>query len=219
MDIIKYNTVIFDCDGVILQSNDIKTNAFRSALADEPEDLVNEFISYHKNHGGVSRYIKFQYYYKKLKKHYNYREMTKQSIRQYESIIVDKLIDADYVPGFMDVIGFFSDNDIPCYVVSGGDEQELNYVFRCRGIDNKFLKIYGSPDSKIDNLGKIESGDQLHHPALFFGDAEADMLAARQYGIDFCYVSQFSDWVNGEAYLRKTNYSYIYNFLDLQQQI
>ena len=39
---------IFDCDGVILNSNEIKSNAFAQSLKDEPTDLVDAFIEYHK---------------------------------------------------------------------------------------------------------------------------------------------------------------------------
>ena len=55
-DLSKYKYALFDCDGVILQSNELKSAAFAGALAGEPEDLVAQFVAYHKENGGVSRY-------------------------------------------------------------------------------------------------------------------------------------------------------------------
>ena len=64
----QFDYAIFDCDGVILDSNAIKTQAFREALPGEPEDLVEQLVSFHKATGGVSRYVKLEYFFKELKK-------------------------------------------------------------------------------------------------------------------------------------------------------
>ena len=68
IDLKKYQVCIFDCDGVILDSNKIKTNAFKQALKDEPRDKIEQLVKYHKENGGVSRYKKFEYFYKKFVK-------------------------------------------------------------------------------------------------------------------------------------------------------
>ena len=58
----KYKSIIFDCDGVILNSNEIKTASFKKILVQFNRNAVNEFLNYHKNNGGVSRYIKIEYF-------------------------------------------------------------------------------------------------------------------------------------------------------------
>ena len=58
----KYNSLIFDCDGVILNSNKIKTNAFRKVLEQYNPKAVDEFIKYHLSNGGISRYEKFKFF-------------------------------------------------------------------------------------------------------------------------------------------------------------
>ena len=52
----EYNSLIFDCDGVILNSNEIKTSCFRKILKRYNQDAVEDFIDYHKKNGGISRY-------------------------------------------------------------------------------------------------------------------------------------------------------------------
>ena len=68
ININDYDYFIFDCDGVIINSNEIKNEAFREVLKDEKGNLVIDFINYHQQNGGVSRYEKFLHYYKNIKK-------------------------------------------------------------------------------------------------------------------------------------------------------
>ena len=58
----KHKAIIFDCDGVIFDSNKLKITAFREVLSAYPKHLVNDFIKYHKEHGGISSYVKSMRY-------------------------------------------------------------------------------------------------------------------------------------------------------------
>jgi beta-phosphoglucomutase-like phosphatase (HAD superfamily) len=40
LNLSKYNQVVFDCDGVILDSNNIKSEAFAKSLIGEDKELV-----------------------------------------------------------------------------------------------------------------------------------------------------------------------------------
>ena len=62
----EYNSIIFDCDGVILNSNKIKTRAFRMASFAFGYEASNSLESYHLKNGGVSRYAKFDYFLKNI---------------------------------------------------------------------------------------------------------------------------------------------------------
>ena len=52
LSISAYQIAVFDCDGVILDSNQIKSEAFAYALPDDPPELVKNFVQYHKENGG-----------------------------------------------------------------------------------------------------------------------------------------------------------------------
>ena len=67
MKITDYKSLIFDCDGVVLNSNKIKTEAFRKIFQPFGLDLANEMVRYHVNHGGISRYKKIDYFLENLK--------------------------------------------------------------------------------------------------------------------------------------------------------
>src|SRR5690606_35812287 len=64
MDLARYKTLVFDCDGVILDSNQLKTRAyFDTALAfGANEQHAKALMDYHIRLGGISRYPKYQYF-------------------------------------------------------------------------------------------------------------------------------------------------------------
>ena len=53
---------IFDCDGVITDTNSLKTDAFES-IADEflSKEAKELLLNYHNSNGGKSRWEKFNY--------------------------------------------------------------------------------------------------------------------------------------------------------------
>ena len=55
----SYKSIVFDCDGVILNSNLLKLKLFMIPLLGV--DVANELKNYHLANGGVSRYYKFDY--------------------------------------------------------------------------------------------------------------------------------------------------------------
>jgi len=214
-DLSKYKYALFDCDGVILQSNELKSAAFAGALAGEPEDLVAQFVAYHKENGGVSRYVKFEYYFKNIKGEKNIQDKVDKALTDYADIVFDQLKKVDYVPGVIPVIEYFYKRNIPCYVVSGGDQKELRKVFSFRGIGHLFVDILGSPVTKNEHVASLVQSNAVAYPSIFFGDSRSDMIAATENGSDFCFVSQFSEWKRHDQQVDRSLHSVIFNFEDM----
>src|SRR3990172_11344770 len=61
-----YRTLVFDCDGVILDSKKVKTSAFYNAALPYGKDMAEALVAYHKQHGGVSRYRKFETFLREI---------------------------------------------------------------------------------------------------------------------------------------------------------
>ena len=62
----KYESIIFDFDGVIIESNNIKDNAFFNIFLSYGEDVALYSKKYHLLNRGVSRYKKIEYIIKKF---------------------------------------------------------------------------------------------------------------------------------------------------------
>ena len=57
-------TIIFDFDGIILESVDAKTNGFRLLFSKYGNQISDKVVEYHLLNTGISRYEKFKYYFK-----------------------------------------------------------------------------------------------------------------------------------------------------------
>ena len=56
----RLRVLILDFDGVILESNEIKTGAFRQVCSGYPAHL-DAMMRYHERNVSLSRYVKFNY--------------------------------------------------------------------------------------------------------------------------------------------------------------
>ena len=56
----KKKYLLFDFDGVLAESVNIKTEAFRKMYLSHGEDFANKVVEFHEANGGVSRYEKFK---------------------------------------------------------------------------------------------------------------------------------------------------------------
>ena len=66
LDLSKYKTIIFDCDGVILNSNQIKTDAFFDVACLYGKDAAEKLKEYHIDNAGISRHNKFKYLFEEI---------------------------------------------------------------------------------------------------------------------------------------------------------
>jgi len=60
-DLSNYDTIAFDCDGIILDSNRVKTAAFYHAALAFGQSAAEAIRDYHIANGGISRFKKFEW--------------------------------------------------------------------------------------------------------------------------------------------------------------
>jgi len=207
----KKGTVVFDCDGVILNSNQLKSKAFRMALDGEPQDLVDIFINYHKKFGGVSRFKKFDHYYTVINKAENPKECAKKAVARYGILVEHMLLECDTIPGVTAYLDHLQ-KDYDIYVVSGGAQDELRRVFQQRGLTKYFSGIFGSPDNKAEILASLKGLGKLSKPCLYFGDAELDKQMADCFGFVFVFVYGQSEWGAAKQNRRSLEFHTIKDF-------
>tara|TARA_B100000886_G_scaffold332564_1_gene285434 strand:+ start:1611 stop:2264 length:654 start_codon:yes stop_codon:yes gene_type:complete len=195
IDIKNLDFVIFDCDGVILDSNKIKTEAFKEVLKKYPSQLVEKLIKFHRYNGGISRKIKFQYFFDNIMKIKNNKNIIKDALLQFEKIIFRKLLKAKYIRGVLKFIYLLKKNNIKIFIVSGGLEQELQKIFKHRKKKGYFNEILGSPRTKENNVSQLIKKYSLNTKnGLFFGDSRIDYKVAKKFRINFLFISEKSEW-------------------------
>ncbi len=176
--------LIFDLDGVIIDSAEIKTKAFELLFADYP-DKVGEIIDYHHRNAGISRYVKFRYIYERILG----RELSPQEEaglgERFSRIVLERVLEAPLVPGTEEFLRQNKDH-YHFFVVSGTPEKELWNIMVFRQLDRFFQEIHGSPKQKAEIVEDILDRYSLERrEVVFVGDAQSDRVAAERVGVSF----------------------------------
>ena len=64
----QIKAILFDFDGVLLESAEVKTRAFVKIFEPIAPHRMTEVVAYHTAHMGISRYVKFRYIYEQILK-------------------------------------------------------------------------------------------------------------------------------------------------------
>ena len=208
----KIEFVIFDCDGVILDTNKIKTEAFKKTLNKYPKEKIDKLIAFHKENGGVSRKIKFEYFFNNIINDYDPKKVD-DSLKKFKRISFQKLLLSRYIKGVLKFINILKKNNIKIFIVSGAIQAELRKIFLLKNKNRYFYEILGTPKNKIDNIQIILDKYSLDiNKGIFFGDSYTDYISAKKFKIKFIFVKEKSEWTNYKK-IRKMNK--INNFLDI----
>ena len=165
MDISQYATLIFDCDGVILDSNRIKTDAFYNTALPYGEDVAEALVNFHEQNGGISRYVKFEYFLEKILGTKVEPKKINNLLSSFVSEIKEELILCQISPGLEELR---KNSDSNWLIVSGGDQKELRCIFSERNLTENFnCGIFGSPETKEVILSREIDNGNIKFPALF----------------------------------------------------
>ena len=62
----EIKTILWDFDGVILDSMATRDWGFKEIFKDFTEAQVSRLLEYHRINGGLSRYVKIRYFYETI---------------------------------------------------------------------------------------------------------------------------------------------------------
>jgi phosphoglycolate phosphatase-like HAD superfamily hydrolase len=215
LDIKQYKTIIFDCDGVVLDSNIVKTEAyFRTAKNLGATDAeAQALVDYHVKLGGISRYHKFDWYLREVL-HQPVNEAAVQAfLDDFSRELVTGLMQCDLAKGLFELR---EKTDSNWLILSGGDQQEIRDLFEKRKIAHMFNGgLFGSPDNKDAVLEREIANGNIQQPALFVGDAKYDFEAASRAGIDFVFLSDWTEVPNWQVYCAENKITVLNNVSQL----
>lgn len=191
----KKKLCVFDFDGVLVDSVEIKTNAFYALYKHYGKDIAKKVAEHHIENGGMSRYKKFKkYHFDFLGVEISETELHEMDLA-FSDYVVDSVVKANEIPGAEDFLKRISEKQI-CVVCSATPETEIKNIISLRRWDEYFYSIYGSPNLKSDNLSKaLQHFNFLSSETIFFGDAMADFNAALKLNVDFIGVGDTWDSV------------------------
>lgn len=185
----NYDIIIFDCDGVLLDVNLLKCEAFGKAVEGYPSEIVEEFVDYCKTTFGVSRYIKFKEFFSEFLKEPFNEEKYNKMLSSYADTCKSIYEFADITVGCENLLLTLSSLNKCLYVASGSDEEELNAALNRRNLKKYFKRIFGSPKTKSECTSIILDKNP-EKKVVFIGDAVSDMKTAKKHNIDFIYMTE-----------------------------
>jgi len=177
--------IIFDFDGVIVESTDIKTEAFAKLFEPEGASIVRKVVSYHKDNMGVSRFDKFRYIYHNILRRKLDNDKFSLLCKKFTSLVLNAVIAVPYVKG---VQKFFKNKSkqYELFIVTATPHDEINAIVRRRGLGKIFRTVYGAPLAKYDAVKRILKDNKIKpQNAIYVGDAMSDYLAAKDNGVKF----------------------------------
>jgi len=176
--------IVFDFDGVILESVDIKTRAFRELFKDYP-DHVERIVKLHLDNTGMSRFDKF----KIICADYLGRPTDDGELSRlgeaFSRIVYQEILHCPFVPGAFEFLEKRS-KQYELFLASATPQDELWDIVKGRGLDRFFKGVYGSPRRKDEILLGILVERKLRpEEVVFIGDAINDYRYAREALIPF----------------------------------
>lgn len=177
--------VVFDCDGVLLESVDAKSRAFEDVVCEHGDEAKALIRKYHQAHGGINRLEKFKYFYRKFLGREARSDELDAMCDRFVSHCLDNVLECPEVEGARDCLHDLHGR-IPMYVASGAPQDELRMILKKRGMAEFFEGIYGAPDTKGVILRRVmEKTGVSPDEILMVGDSSTDMDAAIEVGTAF----------------------------------
>ncbi|TGV69838.1 HAD family hydrolase, partial [Mesorhizobium sp. M00.F.Ca.ET.149.01.1.1] len=141
--------IIFDFDGVILDSAEIKAEAFAEIYSGYGQQWREPILSYQRLHGGISRREKFDHFDKQIVGSAPTVERLALLSKRFSEIVFEKILAAPFIPGARELLEKATGRS-RLFVVSGTPQQELVEVIGQRALDHYFELVIGAPTQKLE---------------------------------------------------------------------
>ncbi len=193
-----YGSVVFDCDGVLIDSNGVKSRAFQDILRDEAAPHLDTFAEYRAARPGLSRHALFMFFFRDIAKRSDWMSRACSASRSFSEATISALASCPGISGVEEVLDHIAGWGIPCTVISAADQDDLNTILSIRGLKRHFAATRGGNRPKADHIRALLQEGTLRPPIIYFGDSLADWEASAETGARFVFVSGASEWAEGE---------------------
>lgn len=186
------SALIFDFDGVLVDSVHVKTEAFSEIYKRYGENVHSNVIKHHLENGGMSRFEKFSFYHKNFLNLELEESDLKLLTDSFSKLVKKKVINSPEIKGANFFLEQFCVKSKLSFVNSATPQKEIEEIIKERKMDKFFTSIYGSPNSKLENLERLFAEYNIvPEETIFFGDAMADFEASQACGCYFIGIGQY----------------------------
>jgi len=176
--------LILDFDGVIIESNDLKTQAFEKVFSQYPH-YKDAMMQFHYENVSVSRIEKFDYLAAIMGRGADLK-LKAEMADNFSQYVLEGLSTVTLVKGAERFLRMVK-GQLPLYLASVTPANELNHILEKRGLLHCFDGVYGCPPwTKANAIRDILSQNSvLPKNSLLIGDSAGDQHAALETGVQF----------------------------------
>jgi HAD superfamily hydrolase (TIGR01549 family) len=179
--------IVFDFDGVLVESVDVKTKAYARLFEEYGEGVVSRVVDYHLKNGGISRFDKFRVIYREILNKPLSEKKFQTLCDEFSSIVVNEVVAAPWVEGAREFLESNKSRYL-FFIVSGTPQDELESIIQRREMGQYFCEVLGSPKNKETLLEEaLFRLKLLPEETVFVGDAETDWNAAKELRMPFLW--------------------------------
>ena len=180
--------VVFDCDGVLLDTMAAKIEAFRDWVPEVHAGLRDTFMERVMHGFGTSRRVHIERFYRDLVRIEPDPVFLDAEIARFSAICEPMCAHSPWREGSREFVEAVAAAGATRYVLSGMPQQPLEETLDSAGGTQLFDVIIGSPPAKPESMDRIlaETGVPAER-TVFIGDANADQVAALHAGTHFVY--------------------------------
>ncbi len=181
--------IFFDVDGVLIDSLDIKGEAFALAFSEFP-NRRDEIMRFHLEHGGVTRSEKLALIFHSVYGREATADELDARVAVFGAFVVSAVIAAPEIRGASGALGYWSTR-ASLHAVSATPTEELVHILEKRGLSDFFTSVQGWPPNKTKTI-KTLLGEHAYDPdrCVLVGDSREDLNAASSASTHFVQVSR-----------------------------
>ncbi len=178
-------TLVFDFDGVIIESVHAKGLAFHRLYEPFGNIIADNVLSHHLKAGGVSRYDKIRHFHREFLG----QALTSQEIelwaQKYSRLVEKLVVDSPLVPGAKEFFEKWK-NQKRMFVASATPTEELHRILDRLNLSKYFERTWGYPTEKVAALKEVLGFTlQSAHQVIMVGDSISDYEASQEAKVLF----------------------------------
>lgn len=193
-NIFETKIMVFDFDGVIIDSAAVKIDEYRKLFFQftKNETTLNEIINIYKNSAGIPRETTLKKVFKVvLNKTISNQEIENLSL-DFSKRIFYRLEAIEPLKGVLEYLTIH--REVNKYIISGAPNSDVCYLTKKLKLSKYFKSIKGGPLNKKNEMTNIRKLTNVKaQEIVYFGDQKNDCIAAKSAGVGFIGINAGSN--------------------------
>ncbi len=178
--------LVFDFDGTLVDSGDIKVRAYRAAMTSVTDAGADTIEAAYRRHGTMNRDPQLRAAYRDVTDSEPDPATAKAMLTVYSEFVERERAEVSPFPGIADLL---AGHRMTSYLAIASNAPRTEVIASCEAMSLRdyFDEIYGFPMSKEDAIATVMSEHRLAPERVtYVGDRREDGEVAASAGVPFC---------------------------------